>query len=62
MPEAGGTGWVATGARDLVGAEAFASAYARGAAMRHDEVLATLDAEDAEDAEDADGDHDPDHG
>ncbi|MGJ6960835.1 BTAD domain-containing putative transcriptional regulator [Streptosporangium sp. G11] len=37
---------VAAGARDLVGAEAFASAYARGAAMRRDEVLAALDAED----------------
>ncbi|WP_329091869.1 BTAD domain-containing putative transcriptional regulator [Streptosporangium sp. NBC_01469] len=37
---------VAAGARDLVGAEVFASAYARGAAMRHDEVLAALDPDD----------------
>ncbi|MFF3438959.1 hypothetical protein [Streptosporangium sp. NPDC002721] len=47
---------VAARARDLAGAEAFASAYARGAAMRRDEVLATLDADGADDADDAEGD------
>ncbi|MER6826743.1 BTAD domain-containing putative transcriptional regulator [Streptosporangium sp. NPDC000563] len=37
---------VTASARDLVGAEAFASAYARGVAMRHDEVIAELGQED----------------
>jgi predicted ATPase/DNA-binding SARP family transcriptional activator len=36
---------IATGARDLIGAEAFASAFARGAAMRRDEALTVLDGE-----------------
>ncbi|GAA3419655.1 hypothetical protein [Streptosporangium vulgare] len=40
---------VTAGARDLAGAQAFASVYARGAAMRRDEVLAALDADDADD-------------
>ncbi|MGS2641561.1 BTAD domain-containing putative transcriptional regulator [Streptosporangium sp. G12] len=43
---------VAAGARDLIGAEAFASAYARGAAMRRDEVFTALDALDVDGAGD----------
>ncbi|MGV9325959.1 BTAD domain-containing putative transcriptional regulator [Streptosporangium sandarakinum] len=42
----------AADARDLAGAEAFAAAFARGAAMRRDEARAVLDAE-ARGAEDA---------
>jgi hypothetical protein len=35
---------VAAGARDLLGAQAFAEAYARGAAMGHEEALTTVEA------------------
>lgn len=38
---------IALGARDLVGPEAFASAFARGAAMRRQEALTVFDGEDA---------------
>ncbi len=38
---------VAAGARDLIGAEAFAAAYARGAATRRDEVFTALDVDSA---------------
>jgi hypothetical protein len=38
---------IAADARDLIGAEAFASAFARGAAMRREEALTVLGGEDA---------------